>query len=58
MFKLISWHVWPGVVIAVAAILTTIFDPSPLMLITIFFAWCVHIVKAGIRAWSSSRMSA
>jgi hypothetical protein len=31
----------------------TIFDPSTLILITIFFALCVHIVKAGIRAWSA-----
>ena len=53
MFKFILWHVWAAAAMAVAALLTTIFDPSPLILIAIFFALCVHIVKAGIRAWSS-----
>ena len=44
MFKFISWHVWAAAAIAVAAVLMTIFDPSPLILIAIFFALCVYIV--------------
>ena len=44
MFKFISWHVWAAAAIATAAVLFTIFDPSPLILITLFFTFCVHIV--------------
>ena len=42
--KIISWHVWVAATIAIAAVLMTIFDPSALILITLFFAFCVHIV--------------
>ena len=42
--KFFSWHVWAAAAIVVAAVLMTIFDPSPLILITIFFALCVYIV--------------
>jgi hypothetical protein len=44
MSKFFSWHVWAAAAIAVAAVLMTIFDPSPLILIAIFFALCVYIV--------------
>ena len=44
MFKFISWPVWAAAVIVAAAVLMTIFDPSPLILIAIFFALCVYIV--------------
>jgi hypothetical protein len=44
MSKFFSWHVWAAAAIAVAAVLITIFDPSPLILIAIFFALCVYIV--------------
>ena len=43
MVKFISWHVLAAAAIAIAAVLFTIFDPSPLILITLFFAFCVHI---------------
>ena len=36
MSKFFSWHVWAAAAIAVAAVLMTIFDPSPLILIAIF----------------------
>jgi uncharacterized membrane protein YjjP (DUF1212 family) len=44
MSKFFSWHVWAAAAIAAAAVLMTIFDPSPLILIAIFFALCVYIV--------------
>jgi hypothetical protein len=44
MFRFISWHVWVAAAIAIAAVLTTIFDPSALILITLFFVLCVYIV--------------
>jgi hypothetical protein len=42
--KIISWHVWVAAAIAIAAVLMTIFDPSALILITLFFVLCVYIV--------------
>ena len=50
MFKLISWHVWTAVAIAVAVLVASIFYPSPLLIIAIVFALGVYIVgesKAG-----------
>ena len=44
MFKFISWDVWAAAAIGIAAVLTTVFDPSALILITLFFVLCVYIV--------------
>jgi flagellar biogenesis protein FliO len=44
MLKITSWHVWAAAAIGIAAVLTTIFDPSALILITLFFVLCVYIV--------------
>jgi hypothetical protein len=44
MLKITSWHFWAAAAIGIAAVLTTIFDPSALILITLFFVLCVYIV--------------